>query len=54
MASKSDVVFVCVKPTLVQTVLRECADMIGGKLVVSIAAGVTIENLEDVCSSALL
>ena len=48
MALKSDVVFVCVKPNLVQMVLRECADAIGDKLVISIAAGVTIEKLEEV------
>uniref|UniRef100_A0A5K3ER82 Pyrroline-5-carboxylate reductase 3 n=1 Tax=Mesocestoides corti TaxID=53468 RepID=A0A5K3ER82_MESCO len=48
MAAKSDVIFVCVKPNLVQSVLRECFHDIGNKLVISIAAGVTIEDLEEV------
>ncbi len=48
MANKSDVVFACVKPHLIQGALRECADAIADKLVVSVAAGVTIENLESV------
>uniref|UniRef100_A0A5K3ER13 Pyrroline-5-carboxylate reductase n=1 Tax=Mesocestoides corti TaxID=53468 RepID=A0A5K3ER13_MESCO len=46
MAKKSDVIFVCVKPNLVDTVLRECKDVIKDKLVISIAAGVTIGDLE--------
>ncbi len=51
MAAKCDVIFVCVKPYLVQTVLRECKDVIGDKLVISIAAGVAIEDLEAVSVS---
>ncbi|KAM3185468.1 hypothetical protein ACTXT7_006275 [Hymenolepis weldensis] len=47
MATKSDVIFVCVKPNLVPIVLRECSVVIGDKLVISIAAGVTIDNLEE-------
>ncbi len=52
MANKSDVVFACVKPHLIQGALRECADAIADKLVVSVAAGVTIENLESVSWSS--
>lgn len=48
MVARSDVIFICVKPHLVQTVLRECEDVITGQLIVSIAAGVTIEDLEGV------
>ncbi|VDL86174.1 unnamed protein product [Schistocephalus solidus] len=48
MVKKSDVVFVCVKPNLVQHVLRECADVLPNKLVISIAAGVTVADLEAV------
>ncbi len=51
MAAKCDVIFVCVKPYLVQTVLRECTGVIGDKLVISIAAGVAIEDLEAVSVS---
>ncbi|VDK44905.1 unnamed protein product [Taenia asiatica] len=47
MAAKSDVIFLCVKPNIVQTVLKECADVMADKLVISIAAGVTIETLEE-------
>ncbi|VDO12869.1 unnamed protein product [Rodentolepis nana] len=46
MATKSDIIFVCVKPNLVPLVLRECASVIGNKLVISIAAGVTIDSIE--------
>ncbi|VDL41767.1 unnamed protein product [Hymenolepis diminuta] len=46
MATKSDIIFVCVKPNLVPIVLRECSAVLGDKLVISIAAGVTIDNLE--------
>nr|CDS28903.1 Mariner Mos1 transposase [Hymenolepis microstoma] len=47
MATKSDIIFVCVKPNLVPLVLRECATVIGKKLVISIAAGVTIDSVEE-------
>ncbi|KAL5108457.1 Pyrroline-5-carboxylate reductase 3 [Taenia crassiceps] len=47
MAAKSDVIFLCVKPNIVETVLKECAGVIADKLVVSIAAGITIETLEQ-------
>ncbi|KAH9285120.1 Pyrroline-5-carboxylate reductase 3 [Echinococcus granulosus] len=47
MAAKSDVIFLCVKPNMVQIVLSECAGVMADKLVVSIAAGITIENLEE-------
>lgn len=48
MANKSDIIFICVKPNLVQCVLNECRAAIGNKLVISIAAGVTIDALEGV------
>lgn len=48
MAAKSDVIFLCVKPNIVQPVLKECADVMADKLVISIAAGITIETLEEV------
>ncbi|KAM7535802.1 hypothetical protein Aperf_G00000098143 [Anoplocephala perfoliata] len=47
MATRSNIIFVCVKPNLVPIVLRECSSVIENKLVVSIAAGVTVENLEE-------
>ncbi|KAL7060612.1 hypothetical protein AAHC03_09952 [Spirometra sp. Aus1] len=52
MVKKSDVIFVCVKPNLVQHVLRECAGVLANKLVVSIAAGVTVADLESAVPAA--
>jgi pyrroline-5-carboxylate reductase len=44
-AAACDVVLVCVKPGLVAEALSQAGDGLRGKLVVSIAAGVTLEKL---------
>jgi len=43
--SASDVVFLCVKPQAMNGLLSEIGDTMAGKLVVSIAAGVTLEHI---------
>lgn len=52
VASKSDVVFLCVKPKDVQTVLDEIAGAARGKLVVSVAAGVKTKSIEGKLAGA--
>lgn len=46
-ASSSDVIFLCVKPQNIKEVLAELKDACSGKLVVSIAAGVSAKTIED-------
>jgi pyrroline-5-carboxylate reductase len=41
-ARESDVVFLCVKPNVVETVLKEISKEVEGKLVISTAAAVTV------------
>ena len=41
----ADVVVLAVKPQIIQTVLAEIAPQVGGKLVISIAAGVSVATL---------
>jgi len=52
LTSKSDVVFLCVKPQLMAAVLDEIAPACSGKLVVSIAAGVSTKYVEKKLSGA--
>ena len=47
VAERSDVVFVAVKPGIVRTALEQNRESLAGKLVVSIAAGVCLEDLEN-------
>ena len=44
----SDVIFIAVKPHIVPIIMKEIASSTPGKLLVSIAAGVTIGQLEEV------
>ena len=44
----SDVVFIAVKPVIVPIVLKELAEALKGKTVVSIAAGVTVKTFLDI------
>ena len=46
VARWADVVFVAVKPHVVESVLRSLGDQLKGKLVISIAAGVPLAKLE--------
>ncbi|MEO2151222.1 MAG: pyrroline-5-carboxylate reductase [Thermococcus sp.] len=43
---KADVVFIAVKPSKVGDVLEEIADLIEGKLVISVVAGVSLKELK--------
>jgi pyrroline-5-carboxylate reductase len=48
VAEASDVVFVAVKPYLVEEVCAPVADALAGKVVVSVAAGMTFDRYEDI------
>jgi len=48
----SDIVLVCVKPFAVPAVLEEIAGEIGGRMLISIAAGVSISSIEEKVPSA--
>ena len=47
VAEAADVVFVAVKPYLVAEVCTPIADVLAGKLVISVAAGMTFERYEE-------
>lgn len=47
-ARNSDIVFVCVKPQDIEAVLNELKNEIKNQLVVSIAAGIKIRNIESI------
>lgn len=49
MVEGSDVVFVSVKPVVVPTVLQEVKNCASNKLFVSVAMGITIQQMENVC-----
>lgn len=42
----ADIVFLAVKPHDVQKALKQCAEHLGGKLIISVAAGVPLDRLE--------
>ena len=44
----SDIVFICVKPQNINEVLKEIKDEINKQLIVSIAAGIKIKNIEKI------
>ena len=48
VVAEADIIFVAVKPQYVTTVLKEARDALnsGDKLIVSIAAGVTVPTME--------
>ncbi|MDR1168866.1 MAG: pyrroline-5-carboxylate reductase [Heliobacteriaceae bacterium] len=48
LAAESDVVFIAVKPNYTAGVLEEIKDVLAGKLVVSIAAGVSVKKIEGI------
>ncbi|MBR1754292.1 pyrroline-5-carboxylate reductase [bacterium] len=53
LAKESNIIFIATKPNQVTDVLREICDDVGSdKLIVSIAAGVTIERIEKACPNA--
>ncbi len=45
-ASSSDIIFISVKPTDIENVLKTISDKVAGKLVISVAATVTLKFLE--------
>lgn len=47
MAQKSDIIFCCLKPHIMIPVLTELSNKISGKLVISVAAGVTLDQLKQ-------
>lgn len=52
VAAASDVVLLCIKPAAVPSALAECAADLAEKLVVSIAAGVTLSTLQSAAGAS--
>ncbi|MEM1581752.1 MAG: pyrroline-5-carboxylate reductase [Candidatus Bathyarchaeia archaeon] len=50
--SQADIIVLCVKPKDVELVLREVSDYLEGKLVISLAAAVTLEFLKKLAPKA--
>lgn len=50
--AKSDVVLLCVKPGDAAAALKSCGDVISGKLLISIVAGLPISTLESLAPGA--
>lgn len=48
MVEKSDVVFACVKPHILLPALKSLSDRLNDKLLVSIAAGITLDQIQQV------
>lgn len=53
VVKKSDVIFVSVKPSVVPAVLKDVKDIAAGKLFISVAMGVTIEDIEAVSHKSI-
>lgn len=54
VANKTDIIFLAVKPNVYKTVIDEIKDVVDeNKLIVTIAAGQTIENIEDMFGKKL-
>jgi len=54
IAAKAEIVFLGVKPQMVLPVLRELGDAIASKLVVSLAAGIRIAQMEEVTPARIM
>jgi len=54
VAEKASVIFIGVKPPMVLPVLAELKDELDNKLVISLAGGVRISNMEKVCNARVL
>lgn len=48
VCKNSDIIFVCVKPNMYKDVLSEVLEYIQGKIIVSIAAGISIDFIKEV------
>jgi pyrroline-5-carboxylate reductase len=53
-AEKSDVIFIGVKPAMVQSVLRDGATQLENKLVISLAGGVRIASMEKAANARFM
>jgi pyrroline-5-carboxylate reductase len=54
IAAKADILFLGVKPQMVLPVLRELGDTIANKLVVSLAAGIRIAQMEEITPARIM
>ncbi len=54
VAEKAEVILLGVKPAVVLPVIRELADKIAGKLVVSLAAGIRLSSMEPLADARFL
>jgi len=54
IAAKAEIVFLGVKPQMVLPVLRELGDTVAKKLVVSLAAGIRIAQMEEVTPARIM
>ena len=54
MARSAETILIGVKPTYVLAVVREIAPLTGGKLVISLAAGVRVHNMESNSDARLM
>lgn len=45
LAKKSDIIIIAVKPDTVDSVLKDLKEHVAGKIIISIAAGITIESI---------
>ncbi|THD23673.1 Pyrroline-5-carboxylate reductase [Fasciola hepatica] len=48
MAKKSDVIFACLKPNVILSALNEIAKELNNKLIISVAAGITLTQIQEV------
>ena len=51
LTKKSDVIIIAVKPDIVSNVVNELKDVAANKVIISIAAGITISFIEDIIRS---
>jgi pyrroline-5-carboxylate reductase len=54
VAQKADVILVGVKPGVVLSVVRELAALVKSKLVISLAAGIRLKNMEEVADARFM
>jgi pyrroline-5-carboxylate reductase len=54
IAAKADILFLGVKPQMVLPVLRELGDTIANKLVVSLAAGIRIAQMQEITPARIM
>ncbi|KAF5404295.1 Pyrroline-5-carboxylate reductase [Paragonimus heterotremus] len=52
MAKKSDIIFACVKPNIILPALKDITACLNDKLIISIAAGTTLDQIKQVLPSS--